>query len=142
MWRLAGVNPAMGSHGRDRHRVPLVAFAAGLPQYRLALGRLITQMDFDTAFVLVSGNVAFLAGEPGEIPGVEVAVDERHDDNAEVGDDEAGLFGSVGVLGNGQAPGPADAFERNSAADLVTCGFLSISDSWSRLSRTRRTPQS
>ena len=87
----AGVDPSVVGFGRDGHRVAFVDVRPMRAQHGLPVRRIETQMDLDAEVVPVDGHVLLVAGQIGQVPGVMVAVDQRHDGDAEVRHDEARL---------------------------------------------------
>lgn len=56
------------------------------------VNRGVAQMDLDSLVMPMARHIAAPAVQPGEAPGVEIAVNQRHDGDAEIGHDEAGLL--------------------------------------------------
>ena len=81
---LAGVDPAVVGFGRDRHGIAFADVFAILAEDGLAVCWREPEVDFDAEAVAVDGDVSHVTAEVGQVPGVMVAVDQRHDCDAEV----------------------------------------------------------
>lgn len=129
MHRCTVVDVAVYGPGRDRHGVAFRDLGPATAQDGVAVHRRIAQVNFDAFVVLVEGHIAAFAGQPGQVPRMMIAVHQRHDSDAQVGHDEAGLLGRCRVAGQADAIGAADllhdvAEAAGDTADPWCDGFL------------------